>query len=87
MTKNTVFTESSEKSPNKWQHEPYGGEENQSSRVATLDDLKCIFNSNNYNNNKTGSMQRNKKRRLIHKVNNRNYSLGSPDIELIRQIF
>lgn len=49
--------------------------------------LKCFFNSNNYNNNKTGSMQRNKRRRLIHKANNRNYSLGSPDIELIRQIF
>ena len=40
--KKTFFTESSEKSSSK-NSEPWGGEENQISRAATLSYLKCIF--------------------------------------------
>jgi len=43
MTKKTFFIESSETSSSK-NSEPWGGEENQISRVATLSYLKCIFN-------------------------------------------
>ena len=42
MTKKSFFTESSKKSSSK-NSEPWGGEENQISRVATLYYLKCIF--------------------------------------------
>ena len=42
MTKKTFLTESSEKSSSN-NSEPWGGEENEISGVATLYYLKCIF--------------------------------------------